>query len=711
MLNRRLRVESYYLMHILRRSKSNFWQRTNPLVCCLLASLALAQSPQGPPPGSRENPILLSLPDSLFTIGVADSAGEYQAFVVRGRRASSSQSEGRTLLGLSTIETSDAAAAADLAPLLPSSRSSVNSRGESVLSVRGASERHTGVFWDDIPLTVPWDERLDMSLIPVDALGGVREQRGLPTLELGPNLLAGRLDLLPWRLGLPGQQTRLGIGAGEAGAYELRGAHARRSEDLRWDFLVAAGRRSRDATVLPEGFRAPYHQPSHRLARTNSDLELNSAMLSARRGFARDAELRLLVLGYDGNKGVPPESHVEAARFWRYPQLQRLLIGLSGQAYLDEARGWRLDAAISFDRFAQEIRSFDDASYTTPALSPGVEYEDDDDRTWYGRLKLERSLGDAQRVRTVATGRMARHDESLAIDESMLRYEQRLGSLVGEWEWDVSEFWRLRLGGGYEVADTPKTGDKAAKPSNDAPVALAAVEWEPRQQTRLAWRLSRRSRFPSLRESFSGALGRFVLNADLGPEEQDLIELNFVHREGHVELAGGFFCSQLSGAIERIELPPLSPGDPERFQRTNLDDVRTLGAELSLAANGPRGMSSGFSLLALHARSEADGDYARYLEDRPEFQSSAWLGYTHAAGWRLRLENVSTGARASAGSDALLASQTQWNARLAYVWFGRPFAESELFLRVNNLLDQELWSQTGLPEPGQSFWGGLRVRI
>jgi outer membrane receptor protein involved in Fe transport len=80
-------------------------------------------------------------------------------------------------------------------------------------------------------------------------------------------------------------------------------------------------------------------------------------------------------------------------------------------------------------------------------------------------------------------------------------------------------------------------------------------------------------------------------------------------------------------------------------------------------------------------------------------------------GLRLRLENVSTGERASAGSAALLAPQTQWNARLGYVWFGWPFAETELFLRVNNLLDQELWSQTGLPEAGQTFWSGLRVRL
>jgi hypothetical protein len=92
--------------------------------------------------------------------------------------------------------------------------------------------------------------------------------------------------------------------------------------------------------------------------------------------------------------------------------------------------------------------------------------------------------------------------------------------------------------------------------------------------------------------------------------------------------------------------------------------------------------------------------------------AASWLGP-----WGLRLdgEAVLTGARESLdATDELdgrrrLPAQSSWNARLAWTWSDppRPLTRAELFARVNNLNDELLWSQTGLPEPGRTLLVGL----
>jgi hypothetical protein len=50
---------------------------------------------------------------------------------------------------------------------LPSVGIHTNSRGETVLRLRGSDERQTSIFLDGTPLTVPWDGRVDLSSLQV----------------------------------------------------------------------------------------------------------------------------------------------------------------------------------------------------------------------------------------------------------------------------------------------------------------------------------------------------------------------------------------------------------------------------------------------------------------------------------------------------------------------------------------------------------------
>ena len=61
-----------------------------------------------------------------------------------------------------------------------------NSRGEAQPAIRGSDERQIGIFLDGVPLTIGWDHRTDMSIIPLTAAQGVRLIRGLSSVLYGP---------------------------------------------------------------------------------------------------------------------------------------------------------------------------------------------------------------------------------------------------------------------------------------------------------------------------------------------------------------------------------------------------------------------------------------------------------------------------------------------------------------------------------------------
>ena len=69
-----------------------------------------------------------------------------------------------------------------------------NSRGEVQPDMRGAEDRQIAILLDGIPLTVGWDHRTDMSVIPLTAFRNVTLLRGLSSMLHGPNVLGGAIE-------------------------------------------------------------------------------------------------------------------------------------------------------------------------------------------------------------------------------------------------------------------------------------------------------------------------------------------------------------------------------------------------------------------------------------------------------------------------------------------------------------------------------------
>jgi outer membrane receptor protein involved in Fe transport len=129
----------------------------------------------------------------------------------------------------------------------------------------------------------------------------------------------------------------------------------------------------------------------------------------------------------------------------------------------------------------------------------------------------------------------------------------------------------------------------------------------------------------------------------------------------------------------------------------NVDELRTLGLE-GVATWRPRpGLDLSLHHAILQARRRVDGAYAGPAEDRPDFLTTFAATWRRSAGPLLRVETVVLGPRHSAdatdGDDGLR----------------RLPADAELSCRIDNVFDQRVDAQTGLPEAGRTFLAGLSL--
>ncbi|MCH2654495.1 MAG: TonB-dependent receptor plug domain-containing protein, partial [Gemmatimonadetes bacterium] len=119
-----------------------------------------------------------------------------------------------------------------------------NSRGESQPTLRGSEERQIGVFLDGVPITIGWDHRSDMSIVPMTGAQSVRVVRGSSSVLHGPNTIGGVIEVDIARgpsRPLPEAPVSIALSLDETGGTSLSAATARSIEVGNANLIVRAG--------------------------------------------------------------------------------------------------------------------------------------------------------------------------------------------------------------------------------------------------------------------------------------------------------------------------------------------------------------------------------------------------------------------------------------------------------------------------------------
>ncbi len=682
-------------------------------------TLACAALTAWPAVVAAQNPPDTIPPDSVRLLGGLT--------VSVARAGLTSGGSSSVVVELDSLSSPPAASMEEVLRAMPLVQIRTNSRGEAQPALRGSEDRQIAILMDGVPLTLGWDHRTDMSIIPLTAARSVTLVRGLSSVLYGPNTLGGVVEVDVARSERRFESVdpvTVGAALDETGGtnLSLTGGRLVDRSDGQWVFRGGVGFQDREGVPLASGLSAVPGIRTRFLGtdalRLNSDVRRTDGFFMARYRSDEGAWTSVSASAYDVERGVPPEAHQDAPRLWRYPEQRRLIAAISGgTGQRDTGAGTGdLEGSLGVDLGSTLIEAFQTESYDVLD-----ETEESDDRVVTARLLGDHSVGARGELRASATYADVHHDEVLRDNPLVCcasqanSYRQRLWSVALETAWRLGRTERttITLGVALDGADTPESGDRTPLDRRTDYGLRFGASTLLAGGTLLHGGVSRRARFPSLRELYSGALGRFVPNPGLRPETLVGSELGVTvsGRSGEVQVVG--FHHRLQDGIIRGSV--IGADSVRRFQRVNQEEVRSTGVELLVVgALGATTVSGDVTLQTVRGR-DANGSEV-LLEYEPSVVGKLGINVPLPARLRAggdlrfvseqRCENPEIGRlqRLPASRMVDVSLRRSWSIRQ-----GGALSRLEAAASLRNLADAAVFDQCGLPQAGRTFQ--IRFRI
>ena len=571
-----------------------------------------------------------------------------------------------------------------------------NSRGDRVVTLRGFDQRETVVLLDGVPTYVPYDGQADLDLLPAGLVDHVTVVAGPGSVLWGPNGLGGAINVVTRQPGqAPAVETTSEVSGRGHGA-RLEAVHALRRGPVGW--VLAGGVDDQRGFPLSGGFVPARNEDGG--DRENSDRSLRRLLGGVELDCGPEHQLRLSGFVLDAQRGVPPSAVAADARvrWWRMNAWR--VVGASAGHTGRYGAGLRIDELAWVRLYDNLFDGYDDARYATQEL-PRAFHTWYHDRAFGGRVRLsvpfsEGDWSSALRVWTGVQHDRHREDEGREVVRTLWTLAPQLEQGLGG---------RVRLTAGLQI-DVEFPGDP---PDLSLDTAfgwgpLLALRYEPLDGLSFEAVAARRSRFPSLKERFSYALGQRDPNPALGPEAAWHFGLEVAWRpQPWLELRAAGYDAEVAGLIAPVHLNSMVD------QLQNIDSARLAGAELQLSFAPLAWLRFDASYRYLFARRLGVEPPADELPYRPAHVASLgaavdpwpWLAvstFVRLVGPQ-RFEDPETLRWATLGTYVV------WDARVDL----RPFPWLDVSTRVTNLLDNNHQTEYGFPAPGWQVWLGLRV--
>lgn len=474
--------------------------------------------------------------------------------------------------------------------------------------------------------------------------------------------------------------------------------------------------------------------------RLNSDLSRVQGFVSLRSEGEGGGWGALSLVGHSTERGIPPEAHTITPRLWRFPDQREMLLSLSAGTEKEESflGPLSLKGNLGVRLGSLELEDFSDTDFREAQTTQW-----EDDRMISLRVSGDRSAFGGSLLRGAITASDVHHAEGHP-GEVGSDYRQRLWSLGSELEAPFTLLadelqGRLAVGVVLDGADTPRAGPWEPVPGLHEWGARAGASalLGPSGERRIHLSLSRRARIPSLREMYSGALGRFLPNPGLRPETQIAVEGGATLRRAGSEVQLVLFHQRMEDGIVRVSV---AQADGLRLlQRVNRDRVHASGVELLTRLEGAVGEVEADLTVQRVRVFGADPT----LPERPEYEPG-WQGSVSASSSIARFIAAAVGEESprpspsspwnvalrsslevvgpqhcldpAAGDLARLDASHTVNARaeLPLVLPSRgavaPRRQMALGVGMSNLTNALSFDQCGLPRPGRSFHLSFRIR-
>jgi len=576
-------------------------------------------------------------------------------------------------------------------------------KNEAMVNVRGFDLRQVPVLLDGVPIYVSYDGYTDLGRLLVSDLSKVTVTRGESSLLMGPNVMGGAINLVSRKPAAPFEFEFSGdvilARSGYNGLQSAMNVGTRQEK-----FYLQGG----------VGFveQEPYLQAGGEIQPLSQHRDLNSSL---KLGFTPNAS-DSYVFSYhyqDGAKGVPAykgEDPNQRARYWKFPAIQTQGIHFNGKTGL--GRAGTLQTRLFYDNYFSELKSYDDSTCSSQnfrssftsiyedqtmgsvflySLKPGLKHS--------FKTALHLTYDQHSEHNVVPVEEPERHFRDLSLSwgvEDNIRFTERLQAVVGD---------------GFDMKNNLQADDYNS--GSDSVFAfpghrdrsfnfLGGIQYNAGLHHIISGNLSRKSRFPTMKDRYSYRLGRSIPNPDLESEASWNVDLGYANVPGaQLRLKTSLFYSHLQNTIQAVY--GVDPEDAGVYQYQNTGEARFYGWETDLKWTPLSSFETGLQYTFTDRKNLSNPEI--HFTDLPEHKLYGYISKTLFSRWMVGLSGVYNSARISTtsglyGTDPFISIDFQTVVKL--------ISSLSLEASVTNLMDAEYSYMEGYTAPGRQFRIGFR---
>lgn len=570
------------------------------------------------------------------------------------------------------------------------------SRNETTFHLRGFEQRQVSVFFDGVPVSVPFDGKVDLSQLGGARLSAMRISRGNASALYGANTLGGSVNIISAAFNTE-NPLNFRVEGSSHNRYFSNLHYSNRFGKLNYAFNLAW--EQADNFILSDKFDQTATENGSR--RENSAFEKRSAGIKLQYLFNEAHQVGVNYHYIDNQFDVPPNSQSSFVNYWKFPDWRKNVVSLNSRHVFGSK--FLLRSVLFYDSYYNLLNAYKSSDYqslrwasyyddysTGAMLYPTfnlfgfgstnsmISYKND-----VHRQKMNDNPYDAYEMSTFSAG----------IDQD-IKLSEKSGMVIGL----DANYLRPVRAGGRSLRD---------------PIWLVngqtAFQYKYNKRLTLFASVARKSRFPTMRELYAERLAtkrgwESRSNPGLKPEfaYNNEIGVRFNNRYGYLNVV--LFYNVMQDLIIYRQL------QANIQQMQNIGSALLRGAELDLKVTW-KNIDVMFNYAYLEALDRSDDRDFDYLPYRPRHLLNFIGQWQFVSDMQVVVETSYSARQYYRNPD-----NSNWEelnhialVNLKYAW--QAFDFLNWYIRVNNITDSNFFSDYGVPMPGREIVSGCRLSL
>lgn len=538
------------------------------------------------------------------------------------------------------------------------------------VKLRGLGTNRITLLYDGIPVYEPYYNSFDVKSFSTDQVDEIKVVKGASSVLYGPNTMGGIVDVLSKRPEANQFTLRL-----DYGTRQTYGAYANGA--VRGKNVLFTGSAAREAS---DGFNWVNNGETE--LRKNSDYKHTN--LGGKLYFypGGNAEIMAEVNFTQSEYGIPTATAYYKQQYWRFKDWQRLMANVGGSFPLLD--GGYVKARLYYVKYYNVLDAYKNDQFSQR------QWESTFDNFALGAFVLGMvPLGEKNQLQGSITYRDDDVSTQSDLNKPWERYEHKTLSLGLEDHFRVSE--KVEFMAGASLDHLVKQDGENKTTLNP----ILGVKFNPREYVDLHLTLSQKSHFPSMKNLYSTPENGG--NPNLRDEIGTNVEFGFTYDRDWY-FSGAVFYNDIRDMIEsRINID---------FIKQNINIARAKIKGFELEARKTLGL---FSLAANYTFLDTKNEEIdNRLDLIPASQLNLSLRFYRADLFSLTFWGVYA-------SDSIYHSNSGVVTVDPYAVFNaaleRGFGKFSIYLKMENLLNNEYWTEPGWPVKARTISIGARFFV